>query len=130
MKRPKPIVALSLAVLCCIPPGCSTWGTRVPMGEHRYKKVPTEHVLILFETPQRPYEQIGIVSSLGGIFASEGDMFRKMQMAAADLGADAIIVRGSGTTLQSRNGINVVQTQTVNTYWDYPKTNAIAIKYK
>jgi hypothetical protein len=52
-----------------------------------------------------------------------------MQMAAADLGADAIIVRGSGTTLQSRNGITVVQTQTVNTYWDYPKTNAIAIKY-
>ena len=121
---------VSLAVLCCIPPGCSTWGTRVPMGEHRYTKVSTEHVLILFETPQRPYEQIGIVSSLGGIFASEGDMFRKMQMAAADLGADAIIVRGSGTTVQSRNGITVVQTQTVNTYWDYPKTNAIAIKYK
>jgi hypothetical protein len=100
------------------------------MGEHRYKKVPTEHVVILFETPQRPYEQIGIVSSLGGIFASEGDMFRKMQMAAADLGADAIIVRGSGTTVQSRNEITVVQTQTVNNYWDYPKSNAIAIKYK
>ena len=64
------------------------------MGEHRYPKVPIEHVVILFEPPQRPYEQIGIVSSLGGIFASEGDMFRKMQMAAADLGADAIIVRG------------------------------------
>jgi hypothetical protein len=130
MKRLKPIVALSFAVLCCIPPGCSIWGTRVPMGEHRYKKVPTEHVLILFETPQRPYEQIGIVSSPGGIFAREGDMFRKMQMAAADLGADAIIVRGTGTTIQSRGGITVVQTQTVSNYWDYPKTNAIAIKYK
>ncbi len=100
------------------------------MGEHRYGKVPVEHVMILFEPPQRPYEQIGIVSSLGGIFASEGDMFRKMQMAAASLGADAIIVRGSGTTVQSRNGITIVQTQTVNNYWDYPKTNSIAIKYK
>ena len=100
------------------------------MGEHRYPKVPVEHVVILFEPPQRPYEQIGIVSSLGGVFASEGDMFRKMQMAAAGLGADAIIVRGSGTNIQSRDGITVVQTQTVNNYWNYPKTSAIAIKYK
>jgi hypothetical protein len=100
------------------------------MGEHQYPKVPIEHVVILFEPPQRPYEQIGVVSSLGGIFASEGDMFRKMQMAAAGLGADAIIVRGSGSTIQSRGGVTVVQTQTVKNYWDYPKTNAIAIKYK
>ena len=56
-------------------------------------------MVILFEPPQRPYEQINIVSSLGGIFASEGDMFRKMQMAAAGLGVDAIIVRGSGTAI-------------------------------
>jgi hypothetical protein len=67
---------------------------------------------------------------LGGVFASEGDLFRKMQMAAAGLGADAIIVRGSDTTIQSRGGITVLQTQTVNNYWDYPKTSAIAIKYK
>ena len=89
------------------------------MGEHRYEKVPIEHVVILFEPPQRPYEQIGIVSSIGGVFASEGDMFRKMQMAAAGLGADAIIVRGSGTgtAVQSRGGITVVQTQTVSINW-------------
>ena len=74
-------------------------GTRVPTGEHRYGKVPVEHVMILFEPPRRPYEQIGIVSSLGGIFASEGDMFTKMQMAAAGLGAGAVIVRGSRTTI-------------------------------
>ena len=119
-----------LSALCCMSVGCSTWGTRVPMGEHRYEKVPIEHVVILFEPPQRPYEQIGIVSSIGGVFASEGDMFRKMQMAAASLGADAIIVRGSGTAVQSRGGITVVQTQTVSNYWDYPRTSAIAIKYK
>lgn len=107
-------------------------GTRVPMGEHRYEKVPIEHIVILFEPPQRPYEQIGIVSSIGGVFASEGDMFRKIQMAAAGLGADAIILRGSGTgtAVQSRGGITVVQTQTVSNYWDYPRTHAIAIKYK
>jgi hypothetical protein len=65
---------------------------------------------------------------LGGIlFGSEGDMFRKMQIAAAGFGADAIIVRGSGTTVHSRDGITVDQTQTVSNYWDHPKTNAIAI---
>jgi len=130
MQKLNRIVALFFTALCCVHAGCSTWGTRVPMGEHRYGKVPVEHVMILFEPPQRPYEQIGIVSSLGGIFASEGDMFRKMQMAAAGLGADAIIVRGPGTTVQSRGGITVVQTQTVSNYWDYPKTSAIAIKYR
>ena len=130
MKTLNPLVALCFAALCFVPVGCSTWGTRVPMGEHHYARVPVEHVMVLFEPPQRPYEQIGIVSSLGGIFASEGDMFRKMQMAAADLGADAIIVRGPGATVQSRGGITVVQTQTVSNYWEYPKTNAIAIKYR
>jgi hypothetical protein len=99
-------------------------------GRAPLQKGSFEHVVILFEPPQRPYEQIGIVSSIGGIFGSEGDMFQKMQMAAAGLAADAIIVRGSGTTVHSRDGITVVQTQTVSNYWDYPKTNAIAIKYK
>ncbi len=100
------------------------------MGDKRYPKVPIQHVVILFEPPQQPYEQIGIVSSLGGAFASEGDMFRKMQMSAAGLGADAIIVRGPGTSVKSGNGVTVVQSQSVNNYWDFPKTNAIAIKYK
>lgn len=100
------------------------------MGEKRYPKVPVEHVVILFEAPARPHEQIGIVSSLGGVFASEGDMLRKMQMAAAGLGADAIIVRGTGTTIRTAEGVTVVQSQTVNNYWDYPKTSAIAIKYQ
>ena len=100
------------------------------MGDTHYPKVPTQHVVILFEPPQKPYEQIGVVSSLGGLFASEGDMYRKMQMAAARLGADAIIVRGAGTTINSGNGVTVVQSQSVNNYWEYPKTNAIAIKYK
>ena len=99
MQKHNRIVALSFAALCCVSAESSTWGTRVPTGEHRYGKVPVEHVMILFEPPRRPYEQIGIVSSLGGIFASEGDMFTKMQMAAAGLGAGAVIVRGSRTTI-------------------------------
>ena len=111
--------------------GCSTWGTRVPMGDKHCPKVPIEHVVILFEPPQRPYEQIGLVSSLGGLFASEGDMYRKMQMAAAGLGGQMrLLLEGAGTTVQSGNGVTVVQSQSANNSWDYPKTNAIAIKYK
>ena len=47
-------------------------------------------------------------------------MLRKMQMAAACLGAYAVIVIGTGPTAQSRNGVTVVQTRAVNNYWDYP----------
>ena len=86
--------------------------------------------MILFETPQRPHEQIGIVSSLGGALASDGDMFKTMQASAAKLGADAIIVRGPGSVVTSGSGVTVIQNQAVNNYWDYPKTSAIAIKYK
>lgn len=110
--------------------GCSTWGTKVPMGEHRYPRVPREHCLILFAPPSRPHEQIGIVSSLGGAFASDGDMFRKMQMAGADLGADAIIVRSDSATVSTGSGVTVIQNQVTKNYWDYPKTSAIAIKFK
>ena len=97
---------------------------------NRYPPVPPEHVMILFAPPERDYEQIGIVSSIGGLFASEGDMFRKMQKSAATLGADAIIVRESGASVAGGEGVTVVQQQTVQNYGDYPKTHAIAIKYK
>jgi hypothetical protein len=86
------------------------------MGEKRYASVPTERVMVLFEPPNRPYQQIGIVSSLGGWYASDGDNYRKMQMAAADLGADAVIVQGPPPASQ-------------RDYWQYPKTTGIAIKY-
>ena len=44
--------------------GCgsaSTWGTTVPMGAKKYPAVSPELVMILFEAPQKEYEEIGIV---------------------------------------------------------------------
>ena len=70
----------------------------------------------LVEKPARPYKEIGLVSSLGGWFASDGDNYHKMQMAAAQLGADAVIVQGA-------------QAQSQRDYWQYPKTSGVAIKY-
>jgi hypothetical protein len=81
-----------------------------------YAPVPTGHVTILFEKPTRPFVQIGLVSSLGGWFTSDGDNYHKMQMAAAQLGADAVIVHGQDAQAQ-------------RDYWQYPKTSGIAIKF-
>lgn len=129
MARISQLLAL-LSILLSV--GCAsmnTWGTRVPMGEKKYPSVPVEHVIILFDPPKKEYEQIGIVSSLGGVFASDGDMFKKMQKEAAALGADAIIVRSDGgTAVKGGDGITIVQSQ--KSGWEYPKTHAIAIKYK
>jgi hypothetical protein len=49
----------------------------------------------------RPYKGIGLVSSLGGWFASDGDNYHKMQMAAAQLGADAVIVQEPSTAIST-----------------------------
>ena len=86
------------------------------MGDQHYAAVQTQHVVILFERPARPFKQIGLVSSLGGWFASDGANYHKMQMAAAQLGADALIAQG-------------LQPQSQRGYWLYPKTSGIAIKY-
>ena len=85
---------------------CTTWGSKMAMGDQHYPSVKTQHVVILFERPARPYKEIGLVSSLGGWFASDGDNYHKMQMAAAQLGADAVIVQGSQP--QSQTGLLAV----------------------
>jgi len=54
-------------------------------------------------------------SVLGGWFASDGDNCHMMQMAAAQLGADAVIVQGA-------------QPQSQWDYWQYPKTSGVAIR--
>ena len=112
------VFAIAAIVMWLFATGCSSslnvWGTTVPMGSKKYQPVSQESVMILFEAPTREYEQIGLVSSLGGMFASDGDMYKKMQKEAAQIGADAIIVR----------------TDTKHGPYEYPKTNAIVIKYK
>jgi hypothetical protein len=109
-------IMLITAAMTILLAGCTTWGSKMTMGDQHYASVRTDHVFILFEKPTRPYVEIGLVSSLGGWFASDGDNYHKMQMAAAALGADAVIVRGQDSQAQ-------------RDYWQYPKTSGIAIKY-
>lgn len=109
----------------------NAWGSKVPMGGAKFAPVPPERVMILFEPPSRPHDQIGIVSSIGGIYASDGDMFKTMQKEAAELGADAIVVRNETSgSIQSNGGVTVIQSQSIGTAYNFPKTSAIAIKYK
>ena len=118
-------ILLFLATLLA---GCTTpLGETVPMGGVKYSAVPTENVMILFSTPTREHVQIGLVSSLGGTWTSDGEMYKKMQQNAATLGADAIIVRSAET---ATSGAAVVQTVTTQSGFNYPRTTAIAIKYK
>ena len=75
--------------------------------------------MILFETPSQPYDQIGVVSALGGYYSTDAEMYHKMQTKAAQLGADAIIVSGPGAqSVQTGSGVTVVQTTTVKSAWD------------
>lgn len=55
-------------------------------------------VQVLYSPPQRPYESVGIVSARrykpGWTDPSVGDAVPQLQAAGAQLGADAVIVRG------------------------------------
>jgi hypothetical protein len=147
---------LSVLVLALGFSACSSiteWGYKMPTGPDRYAAVPAERVDVLFNAPARPFKQIGIVSALGGAFSSDVAMDKKLQKAAADLGADAVIivgqsqgimtVPGTQTTLASSNtngtvtgrSFNAQTTTTATTVgmpamtFGYPKSQGVAIKY-
>lgn len=71
--------------------GC-TYGTKIKVGGQSYAPVPISHVQVLTGPPPTPFTVIGIVSAKGAHLASDSSVYRKLQKAAADLGADAVIV--------------------------------------
>ena len=126
--------------------GCATeWGSKMRTSSEVYPAVAADKVEILFTMPARACKQIGIVSVMGSTFSSDVAMLKKLRKAAADLGADAVIVTGqyqgvvstplSSTTLGSANtnGANTTfAATTVGTgggVFSYPKNQGIAIKY-
>jgi hypothetical protein len=144
-------IALSLTA-------CSTeWGYKTPTGPERFAAVPAERVEILFAPPNRPFKQIGIVSALGGAFSSDVAMYSKLRKAAADIGADAVVVTGQSQGLMTAPGVQTTMgnfyttanvsgnrynatvtgntTSTATTVgapamtFSYPKNQGVAIKY-
>jgi hypothetical protein len=97
----KPAAILVFAMLAAaLVSGCTTWGSKTPMGPNRYAPTSFQQVRILWNEPTEPYEEVGLVSVLGGaaFITQETDMLRKLQKSAADLGADAVIVMREGAT--------------------------------
>jgi hypothetical protein len=70
-----------------------TWGYKQATTAQTFAAVPVDHVEILSFQPTRSYKQIGIVSAIG--YLSTSETYRKLRKAAADLGADAVIVTHS-----------------------------------
>jgi hypothetical protein len=73
---------------------------------------------------------------MGSSFSSDVAMYKKLQKAAADLGADAVIVSGQSQSLASPSGVQstVVTGNTAITKggpyaFSYPKNQGLAIKY-
>ena len=117
--------------------GCTTWGYKSRTG-NLYPRTDWQTVKVLWSSPPAAtYEEVGMCSVLGGaaFITSDVDMFNKLRKAAADLGADAVIVMREGSsraTWASGSG-------SWNSYggflsassWssDYPRNFGIAIKW-
>ncbi len=144
MKSAAILVSSLLAVVFVA--GCTTWGSKIPTGPNRYAPTNFQQVRILWEPPAEQYEEIGMVSVLGGaaFITQETDMLRKLQKSAADLGADAVIVMREGATRASVVAGGGGASGTANAYgasygsgWgmggsshDYPRNLGRAIKYR
>ena len=108
MKNLTPIIALVATGL--LTQSC-TMGYKQSTTNQTYSAVQSERVEILSFPPTRPFKQIGIVSALG--YVSSSETYRKLRKAAADLGADAVIVTHS-------TSVNMLT---------YPSAEGAAIKY-
>ena len=107
MKTPGILVLVTAGLLA---QSC-TWGYKQPTTSQTFSPVPVERVEILSFPPSRPFKQIGIVSAFG--YLSTSETYRKLRKAAADLGADAVIVTHS-------TPVNIAT---------YPSVEGAAIKY-
>lgn len=85
-------IRFSIVALSCISLFGCTYGTKIRLSGAHYPPVPLEQVQILLAPPNRPSTTIGIVRARGAQLASAESVYRKLQKAAADLGADAVLV--------------------------------------
>ena len=90
----------SICLLAIALAGCTTWGYKSRTG-NLYPPNDWQLVKVLWSPPPAgTYEEVGMCSVLGGaaFITSDVDMFNKLRKAAADLGADAVIVIREGSS--------------------------------
>jgi Protein of unknown function (DUF1471) len=108
----KPVFLIYLGVaLSLLDTGCTVGGF-VGTNSHTFPPTDPSTVQILFVEPQRPHQQIGIVTATGGSIATETQIYRKLQARAAEMGADAVVIGSKDTS-----------------YWSGKNISASAIKY-
>jgi hypothetical protein len=96
------LICLGVALLNA---GCMTGGF-VETTHRIYPSTDPATVQILFSEPQRPNEQIGIVTATGGSIATETQLYRKLQAKAAEMGADAVVIGAKDTSYWSGKNIS------------------------
>lgn len=97
MKNPIHRISTIMTVLsvCVALQACVT-GEATKTSSRNYTSTSPSSVQLLFEKPSRKYEVIGHVSSQGARASSRDANFRMLQTQAAKLGADAVLVQGTG----------------------------------
>jgi hypothetical protein len=109
--------------------GCTTWGYKTQTGGGAFPPTDYRMVQVLFDAPDpEKYQQIGFVSVLGGasFITPDTDMLRKLQKSAADLGADAVILRREDRTTGYGNawsGYQYNQNSGIAIRWNDPARN-------
>lgn len=85
-----PLLATFTVATLLVLSGCSSV---TPVGHGAYSPVPVEHVQVLYQEPQRPYEVIALVSHGGGSrFATIHSVVGNCRELAASYGADAVLI--------------------------------------
>lgn len=96
-----------------------------------YPPTNPQAVAVLWHMPPQPHEVIGVVSVLGAQMASDVHMLRKLQKAAADLGADAVVVQREDAMRRGfiAGGGSPEGWGMLGSYDEFPKNRGMAIKY-
>ena len=130
-------ISVSICLLAIALAGCTTWGYKSRTG-NLYPPNDWQLVKVLWSPPPAgTYEEIGMCSVLGGaaFITSDVDMFNKLRKAAADLGADAVIVMREGSSRAAwgsgSGSWNAYGGYVSASSWasDYPRNFGIAIKW-
>ena len=96
-----------------------------------YPPTNPQTVAVLWQMPPQPHEVIGIASVLGAQAASDVHMLRKLQKAAADIGADAVVVQREDAMRRGliAGGGSPAGWGLLGSYDEFPKNRGLAIKY-
>ena len=97
-------LSIIIGLLCAVALPACTMGSGTRTSRRLYQPTKSSDVEILFREPTKPFTVVGPVSSLGAPLAAENAMYRAVQKEAAELGADAVIVEGSGIKWQEFHG--------------------------